>query len=303
MYEYDDVASAYLNRPAADWQRYPCVATAWDNSPRRQAGEALILHNSTPESYGRWLGEAATRQSRVAGRDGIVFINAWNEWAEGAHLEPDVFWGRAYLEMTRDVLRDRFGGGDREPGVVEAIHPQPIPSEELYHDLYEQFVALQDSASGLLSYADRRIRDLKKHYESKLGWTDHQVTQIVDLNEWMAEQLQLQADRMKELATSDVPSTEWLSLRRPASSADDDSTEGPGTDDKPEALSGQRNDEDEDEDRLSESDEEEDGEPLAWLTDEEEQRRDEGYDDPPATRTPQWLVDVDTRDPDPELTG
>ena len=49
MYEYDDVASAYLDRPAASWRRYPCVATAWDNSPRRQTGEALILHNSTPE--------------------------------------------------------------------------------------------------------------------------------------------------------------------------------------------------------------------------------------------------------------
>jgi len=268
---------------------------------RRQAGEALILHNSTPESYGRWLGEAATRQSRSAGRDGIVFINAWNEWAEGAHLEPDVFWGRAYLEVTRDVLRDRFGGGHREPDVAEPSHPQPIPTEDLYHDLYEQFVALQESASGLLSYADRRIRDLKKHYESKVGWADHQAVQITELNEWMAEQLQLQADRMKELATLDVPSTEWLSVRRPTSSADDDSTEGPGTDDKPEALRGERTDEDAG--RLSQSDEEEDGEPLAWLSEEEERRRDEGYDDPPGTRTPQWLVEVDTRDPDPELSG
>ena len=93
MYEYDEVASAYLERPPVDWQRYPCVATAWDNSPRRQTGEALILHGSTPEGYGRWLEEAAIRQSRTAGRDGIVFVNAWNEWAEGAHLEPDAFWG------------------------------------------------------------------------------------------------------------------------------------------------------------------------------------------------------------------
>ncbi len=73
--------------------------------------------------------------------------------------------------------------------MAEPEHPEPIPTEDLYHDLYEQFVALQRSSSGFLSYADRRIRELKKHYEAKLGLADHQAAQITELNEWLVDQL------------------------------------------------------------------------------------------------------------------
>ncbi len=297
MYEYDNVASAYLNRPPAAWQRYPCVATAWDNTPRRQTGEALILHNSTPESYGRWLAEAATRQSRSAGREGVVFVNAWNEWAEGAHLEPDAYWGRAYLEVTREVLGECFGEKVRQPDPEEPIHPQPIATEDLYHDLYEKYVALQQSSSGVLSYADRRIRELKKHYESKLAWVDHQASQVIEVNEWLAEQLQLQADRMRDLAVPDVPSTDWLALSTSLTRSDGDEDGASGSGDE-QGLRASR-DERPDENGASgapPSDEEDDGEPPPRVTEKEERRRDEGYDDPPGTRIPLWLVEVDVED-------
>ena len=69
--------------------------------------------NSTPERYERWLREIVNRQAARTGVDGnsgispesLVFINAWNEWAEGNHLEPCQKWGRAYLEATRRALR------------------------------------------------------------------------------------------------------------------------------------------------------------------------------------------------------
>ena len=187
----------------------------------RPAG-ALLLRNSTPESYGRWLAEAATRQSRSAGRHGIVFVNAWNEWAEGAHLEPDALWGRAYLEVTRDVLRDCFGERDDGPDVAGPDHAPSISTEDLYHDLYEQFVALQQSSSAFLSYADRRIQELKQHYEAKLRWTNFQAAQITELNEWLVDQLERQADRIERARIVRrhpegvaVPSAFRLAVRRP----------------------------------------------------------------------------------------
>jgi hypothetical protein len=210
LFEYDDVAAAYLNRPTVNWQRYPCVATGWDNSPRRQAGEAFILGNATPAGYGRWLTEAVTRQAESTGREGIVFVNAWNEWAEGAHLEPDTHWGRAYLETTRKVMRSLFGH-TAEPAVVEPRVAAATSAEDRYHDLYEQFVLLQQSRSGILSYADRRITELRKYYEGLLAESRSETRRIADLNEEMAEHLRFQAGRLQELG-EDVPPMPWLVL-------------------------------------------------------------------------------------------
>ena len=112
MYEYEDlVRRALAERPPA-YPRIPCVCPSWDNSPRRTTG-AVIFMNSTPEAYERWLREVVGR--RLSGSvaeagseisaESLVFINAWNEWGEGNHLEPCQKWGRAYLEATRRALQ------------------------------------------------------------------------------------------------------------------------------------------------------------------------------------------------------
>ena len=83
----------------------PCRSATISAAIDNQAG-ATILMNNTPARYRRWL-EAAlawTRQHQPPKRQ-VVFINAWNEWAEGNHLEPDTMNGHAYLEATRDALR------------------------------------------------------------------------------------------------------------------------------------------------------------------------------------------------------
>jgi lipopolysaccharide biosynthesis protein len=104
VYSYPSVWEALADAPAVPWRRYPAVCAQWDNTARR-GPQATVLHGSTPAAYERWL-EASLRQV-MGGRpeDRLVFVNGWNEWGEGCHLEPDRRFGHAYLRATRRALR------------------------------------------------------------------------------------------------------------------------------------------------------------------------------------------------------
>jgi len=112
--DYDALAAAMLRKPAAPYPRFPCVMPSWDNAARRATG-AVIFRGATPARYERWL-EATLRRARAtAGGEAIVFVNAWNEWAEGCHLEPCARFGRGFLEATRRALAAVRSAGDPAP--------------------------------------------------------------------------------------------------------------------------------------------------------------------------------------------
>jgi lipopolysaccharide biosynthesis protein len=98
--EYPELVARALAKSHPGYVRYPCVTPSWDNSPRRRHGGAFILTGATPARYERWLMETMERAAISQGSDPLVFVNAWNEWAEGNILEPTTRWGRAYLEAT-----------------------------------------------------------------------------------------------------------------------------------------------------------------------------------------------------------
>lgn len=104
---YDGMAA---NAAAAEGAPYPLlrgVTPSWDNDARRQGG-GTTYHGSTPAKYQAWLTEAvAYARSHPFEGDPIVFINAWNEWAEAAYLEPDVHYGAAYLNATARALNEK----------------------------------------------------------------------------------------------------------------------------------------------------------------------------------------------------
>ena len=78
------------------------VCPAWDNTARRKSKGSILL-NSSPLGYQQWLSNAIddTCERFENSDERLIFVNAWNEWAEGAHLEPDQRYGYAYLEATR----------------------------------------------------------------------------------------------------------------------------------------------------------------------------------------------------------
>ena len=102
LHYYRTVARRMLAKPRPSYLRFPCVTPSWDNSVRRAHG-AVILRRSSPEAYGEWLRSAGREAPSTASGDSLVFVNAWNEWGEGCHLEPCQRWGRSYLEAHRDA--------------------------------------------------------------------------------------------------------------------------------------------------------------------------------------------------------
>ncbi len=115
--DYDYLVARSLARPPASYPRFPGVCPSWDNSPRARRN-ALILRNSTPERFRQWVA-ASVAGSPFRGGDDFIFINAWNEWAEGAHLEPDLRFGHAWLQAVRDGLKDgQLRRADSSGGVM-----------------------------------------------------------------------------------------------------------------------------------------------------------------------------------------
>jgi glycosyltransferase involved in cell wall biosynthesis len=103
VHDYADAWPRLANPPEVPYLRYESVFPMWDNSARR-GPEAVVVHDSSPEQFEAWLGVAIERAVQRDAPEPFVFVNAWNEWAEGCHLEPDARHGRAYLEATRRAL-------------------------------------------------------------------------------------------------------------------------------------------------------------------------------------------------------
>ncbi len=101
---YDEVIEKSLSEKESDFPLIKTVVPHWDNDARRE-GRGFVMHGSSPEKYGKWLDgaiEHATEKPFFG--ESLVFINAWNEWAEGAYLEPDVHFGHAYLNATKQAI-------------------------------------------------------------------------------------------------------------------------------------------------------------------------------------------------------
>jgi GT2 family glycosyltransferase len=100
VYDYQAEALHAASFGEAAYLRYRTVVPRWDNTPRRQ-DSATIFTGSSPGAYRAYLEELLryTREQSV-GEERVTFVNAWNEWAEGAHLEADRRYGRAFLEAT-----------------------------------------------------------------------------------------------------------------------------------------------------------------------------------------------------------
>ncbi len=144
---YADAAWSLIAREDRGYRLHRGVMPKWDNTPRRMA-HARIFHGATPELYKLWLALSAAREVRAAqDDDALVFINAWNEWAEGCHLEPDLEDGHAWLDATREGLRLGLRScdpsvGDLNETVLEARWTAAAGPRRLAHPVADRAAVL-----------------------------------------------------------------------------------------------------------------------------------------------------------------
>jgi len=161
---YHEVAGSYLDRTYPGANVYRGVCPCWDNTART-GSRAMVLLNGTPANYEYWLSEAIRKtMAAFPGQDRPVFINAWNEWAEGCHLEPDRRYQRGFLEAT---LRAR-----QQAGAVTGFTDTALPagrqlrrfSADLGEVLHYHFALLSGRLAMLLKGYPRLRRFLKKFF-------------------------------------------------------------------------------------------------------------------------------------------
>lgn len=96
--DYRDIAVKYATRDMPAYKRFLGVMPGWDNTARRQNNSYAFV-NSTPGAFQAWTEATIARtKEQFSGDERLIFINAWNEWAEGAYLEPDRRFGHSFLE-------------------------------------------------------------------------------------------------------------------------------------------------------------------------------------------------------------
>jgi glycosyltransferase involved in cell wall biosynthesis len=162
-YDWSHLTARSVSYGEFDYKIFRSVTPRWDNTARRMSRASIFL-GANPADYAEWLSEAANdvEERFKEPSERIVFINAWNEWAEGAYLEPDVTYGYAWLEATRLGLQSEQDAGRVEP--ADLVHDQlPAPKSErpkiilVVHDLHPhgaQFLSLNLVATlhGVFGY-------------------------------------------------------------------------------------------------------------------------------------------------------
>lgn len=84
---------------------YMTISPSWSNEARRKGNDGYTFYNSSPEIFANWLDKILDYETRIRHKKApIVFINAWNEWAEAAMIEPSTHMGHNSLRRIAETI-------------------------------------------------------------------------------------------------------------------------------------------------------------------------------------------------------
>ena len=139
-YDYRDWVSLHIFSPDPAFTVFRTVMMGWDNTARR-GNRSKLFANCTPAIYEAWLGKTIQHTlEKNAPEEQIVFINAWNEWAEGTYLEPDESNGLAYLKATKAAIEGKSRGSE----ILDELSNGEAPSDELRREAHAYLTSLNN---------------------------------------------------------------------------------------------------------------------------------------------------------------
>jgi len=122
IFDYADFVQSHKFLTETPFTLFKTVSPGWDNTARR-SNNSHIFHHATPQLYQEWLYYVTIwTQHTHPPEERIVFINAWNEWAEGAYLEPDKKFGYGYLQATEEVLVEMRSQQEPKKKIIIVSH-------------------------------------------------------------------------------------------------------------------------------------------------------------------------------------
>lgn len=127
VHQYESVVRVSLEEAAPDFPLIRTAVPSWDNDARRQ-GTGLVITGSTPAKYEAWLAALIEHAGKHPFHgEAIVCVNAWNEWCEGAYLEPDLHFGSAYLNATARAVTGQTRLGEEAPPRILLVGHDAFP--------------------------------------------------------------------------------------------------------------------------------------------------------------------------------
>lgn len=155
VFNYNDYYLESKKRMSIDtnYTLFRTVMPSWDNTARKK-NKGSIYIDGTPEVYKTWLEKACEyTQKDLAEKERFVFINAWNEWAEGCHLEPDQKYGHAYLKATKEVL-EKYQSG---PVIKSGSSLKELPLVSVVIPSYNHEFYIKEALNSVLNQSYSRI--------------------------------------------------------------------------------------------------------------------------------------------------
>jgi lipopolysaccharide biosynthesis protein len=173
IYSYPEIVDKWNNLADPPFVTFNTVIPGWDDEATRPgAGDSVA--GSSPSLYAKWLMQSCQRTIRRRPEERLIFINAWNGWAQGAYLEPDRKFGYAYLHATANVLR--------------CYHNDP-EARKLIEDLNAGFSRRNDAAIVLHCHYEDLIVPIFDRYISQIKDADLFVTVRNDISKTAIEEI------------------------------------------------------------------------------------------------------------------